>query len=172
MPANAVLYYRDINSTKANPAFDTLDKLIAAKPAQVLEFDDTANLLTNVSEEEQNNTSDDPHYDPGTVDPVIEKQYNGSFGRVLTLSIQSDVDQTIFRQKLRSFIELVQIEVEHHEFGIFGFFHPVLADFNVDPTDKFGYTLDRPIKGYASGAESVSITLRMTLGGNLKLAGP
>lgn len=172
MPTNAVLYHRTNATRKALVAFDTLDKLIAGAPAQVLEFNDTNLLLTDVQEEEQNNVSNDSHYDPGVNNPKIEKQYNGSKGRNLVLKLVTDADQSVFRQKLRSFIELAQIEPLFHEFGIFGFFHPKVADFNVDPTDLFGYTIDRPLKGFKSGSEIVPITLRMSIGGDLVLAGP
>lgn len=172
MPTNAVLYFRDVLTTKANPLYDTLDKLIAAKPAQVIVFNDDDFMLTDAQEEEQNNVSNDSHFDPGVGDPIVEKQYNGTKGRNLVLRIISDVTQSVLRTKLRSFIELPQIEPAYHEFGIFGFFHPKLADFNIDPTNLFGYTIDRPLKGYRSGSEIVPINLRLSLGGNFKLAGP
>ena len=172
MPTNFVLYFRDVLTTKANPLFDTVDELIAAKPAQVIVFNDTNILQTDIQEEEQNNVSNDAHFDPGVGDPIIEKQYNGTKGRNIILKIITDTDQSVMRQKLRTFIELPQIEPAYHEFGIFGIFHPVVSDFNVDPTNLFGYTIDRPLKGYRSGSEIVPITLRLSLGGNFKLAGP
>lgn len=172
MPTNAVLYFRDILTTKANPLFDTLDKLIAAKPAQVIEFNDDNILFTDIQEEEQNNVSNDSHFDPGVGDPIVEKQYNGIKGREIVIKLITDTDQSVVRQKLRTFGEKPQIEPAYHEFGIIGIFHPKVSDFNVDPTNLFGYTIDRPLKGYVSGSEIVPITLRLSLGGNLKLAGP
>jgi len=45
MPTHPVLYWRDNATRTALTAFDTLDKLIAAKPLQVLEFDTTVNQI-------------------------------------------------------------------------------------------------------------------------------
>jgi len=167
-PTDAVIFWRDNLTRKNIVTYDTLDKLIAAKPLQVLEFD-ASNSLINTAEDPQNNTSNDPHYDP-TGDPKVEKQYNGTFGRVLELTIKSDVDQSAWRTKLNDFLNMPQTEPAYHESGIFGFYHPKLADFNVDPNDEYGYTLDRAPKGYPSGADTVTITLTMTLGGNQKTA--
>jgi hypothetical protein len=168
MPTDAVLFWRDNDTRKALVAFDTLDKLIAAKPLQVLEFD-ANNSLIDTTEDPQINVSNDPHYDP-TGDPKVEKQYNGNFGRQLILTIKSDVDQTAWRTKLKDFVNMVSVEPLYHEAGIFGFFHPKLADYNVDPTNEFGYTIDRAPKSYPSGAQTVTITVTMTLGGNQKTA--
>ena len=170
MPTDAVLYYRTNATRKALVAYDTLDKLIAAAPAQVLVFDEF-NSLVDTQEDPQINVSNDPHYDPES-DPTVEKQYNGNFGRKLELTIKSDVDQSVWRQKLFSFMNLIPLEPAYHESGIFGFFHPKVADFNVDPTNAFGYTYDRAPKSYVSGHEALTIILTATLGGNQRTAGP
>jgi len=170
MPSDFVLFWRDTNTKKSDPLYDTLDKLIAAKPLQVLEGDEF-NSLIDSQQEPQINTSNDPHYDPAS-DPIIEKQYNGNFGRRLELTIKSDVDQAAWRTKLNDFMNLIPVEPAYHEFGIFGFFHPKLGDFDVDPTNAFGYTYDRAPVSYTSGNEAVTIILTATLGGNQKTAGP
>lgn len=170
MPSDFVLFWRDVNSKKSNPLYDTLDKLIAAKPAQVLEGD-TFNSLIDIQKEPQINTSNDPHYDP-TSDPIIEKQYSGNFGKRYELTIKSDVGQSVWRQKLDSFLNLIPIEPAYHEFGIFGIFHPKIVDFNIDPTNAFGLTYDRSPMSYTSGNEALTIILSATLGGNQKTAGP
>jgi hypothetical protein len=170
LPTDAVIYYRTNATRKALTAYDTLDKLIAAAPSQVLVFDEF-NSLADCQEDPQINVSDDPHYDP-TSDPIVEKQYNGNFGRKLDLTIKSDTDQSVWRQKLTSFLNLIPLEPAYHENGIFGFFHPKIADFNVDPTNEFGYTINRAPKSYTSGHEALTILASMTLGGNQKLAGP
>lgn len=172
MPSDFVLFWRDNSTRKALTAFDTLDKLIAAKPLQVLEGDEF-NSLADTQQEPQINTSNDPHYDP-TSDPIIEKQYNGNFGRRLEVTIKSDVNAqgAAWRTKLLGFMNLIPVEPAYHEFGIFGFFHPKLGDFNVDPTNAFGYTYDRTPISYTSGNEALTIILTATLGGNQKTAGP
>ena len=170
MPSDFVLFWRDNSTRKALVSFDTLDKLIAAKPLQVLEGDEF-NSLIDVQQEPQINTSNDPHYDP-TGPPIIEKQYNGNFGRRLELTIKSDIGQDAWRTKLNDFLNEIPVEPAYHEFGIFGFFHPKLTDFDVDPTNAFGYTYDRTPVSYTSGNEATTIILTATLGGNQKTAGP
>ena len=132
-------------------------------------------MLTSAVEDEQNQVVDDGHFDPGAApEPIVEKQYGGTKGRVLELKINSNVNAngSVQRQKFRGFVELAQIEPLYHAFGVFGFFHPKLGDFTVDPTNQFGYTINRPTKAYNSGSESVNLTVRMSVGGALKLAGP
>ena len=172
MPSDFVLFWRDNDTRKALTAFDTLDKLIAAKPLQVL-VGDAVNSLIDVQEEPQINTSNDPHYDPNS-DPIVEKQYNGNFGRRLSLTIKSDVNAAgaTWRSQLKDFFNEIPVEPAYHEFGIFGFFHPKLTDFNVDPTNAFGYTYDRAPVSFTSGNEASTIILAATLGGNQKTAGP
>lgn len=168
MPTDAVLYYRTNATRAALPTFDTVDELIASAAAQVIVFNDTDFSLISVEDQEQSNTSDDPGYSPdGSL--LIEKQFNGTFGQNKILNIISDVTQTTLRNKLRQFARLVQIEPAYHEFGIFGFFHPKVSDFNLDPTNNFGYTMDQPIHKYPSGSEVVYTTVNLRLGGKLNL---
>lgn len=168
MPTNAVLYWRDNSTRTALTAFDTLDKLIAAKPLQVIVFNSTNTVLTSVSEAEEPNVSEDPVYD-ASGGLVIEKQFNGTFGYTQVLNIKSDTDQTAFRTKLRSFARKIPIEPAFHEFGIFGFFHPIVTDFNVDPIDDFGYTIDQPTHDFQHGAETVYSRITLRIGGHVDL---
>jgi len=160
---NAALFFRDIASTKV-----ITPDAVNLPAAQKMEFNDTNQVLVSIVETEQPNVSEDPVLDPsGTL--VVEKQFNGTFGYNQVLNIKSDTDQTVFRKKIRTFSRKVPIEPAFHEFGIFGFFHPVITDFNVDPTANFGYTLDQPVHGHVHGAETVDTRITLRIGGKVNL---
>lgn len=160
---NAAFYFRD-NASRVAITPDPVN----LPAAQKIEFNEDSQVLVSIVETEQPNVSEDPVLDPsGTL--VIEKQFNGTFGYNQVLNIKSDKDQTVFRKKIRTFSRKVPIEPAFHEFGIFGFFHPVITDFNVDPTDDFGYTIDQPVHGHVHGAESVDTRITLRIGGRLNL---
>ncbi len=160
---DAAIYFRDVASTKVITP-DPSD----LPAAQFLAFNDINRVLVSVTEEEQPNVSDDPAYDPGGT-LVVEKQFNGTFGYDQVLIIKTDKDQTVFRKALRAFTRKIPIEPAFHEFGIFGFFHPTVTDFNVDPTANFGYTLDRPVNTFIHGHETVETRITLRIGGKVNL---
>ena len=47
MPSDFVIFWRDLSTEKTIGIYDTLDKLIAAKPLQVLVFDDNNSMVDN-----------------------------------------------------------------------------------------------------------------------------
>lgn len=159
----AALYFRD-NASRVAVTPDP-NNLPAA---QKLEFNNSSQILQSVEEVEQPNVSDDPAYDAGG-NLVVEKQFNGTFGYSQVLNIISDDTETVFRKKIRTFARKVPIEPAFHEFGIFGFFHPVITDFNVDPTDDFGYTIDQPTHTHIHGTHFVRTTITLRIGGRLHL---
>ena len=167
MPSNFVFFWRDNATRKALVAFDTIDKLIAAKPLQVIVFNDTDLIMAGIEDGEQTNTSDDSGYTPGA-DQIVEKQYSGHFPRVVTLTIVSDTGKNAERTKIRQFARKVQIEPAYHQYGIFGIFHPKVADFTIDPDNNFGLTMDRPLHKYISGSEAVLTTITLRMGGKVQ----
>jgi hypothetical protein len=163
MPTHPVLYWRDNATRTALPAFDTLDELIAAKPSQVLEFDDTDKQLEVMIESGDDPVTNEPGLNPdGTIS--IYKQQGRS--PVPTLTLQGNIGnaETAWRTKIRSFAYKKQVEHEYHEFGIIGFFHPTLTDFNRDPTDQIGYTMAPPVFTYNSPAEVVHFRINLSIG--------
>jgi len=163
MPTHPVLYWRDNATRTALAAFDTLDELIAAKPLQVLEFDDTDKQLEVMVESGDDPVTNEPGLNPdGTIS--VYKQQGRSPVPTLTLQGNVNVDETAWRTQLRSFAYKKQVEHEYHEFGIIGFFHPTLTDFNQDPTDQIGYTMAPPVFTYNSPAEVVHFRINLSLG--------
>ena len=82
----------------------------------------------------------------------------------MTIRGNTDASETAFRLKLESFAYKAQVEHEYHEFGIIGFFHPVLTDFNRDPTNLLGYTMALPVFDNTSPSDVVPFTLNFSLG--------
>lgn len=156
---DAAIYYRTVASTAVITP-DPSD----LPAAQFIAFNDLGRVLVSIQDAEQPNVSDDPAYD-ASGPLVIEKQFNGTFGESITLVIKSDKGETAFRTAIRGFYRRIHIEPAYHEFGIFGFFHPVLTDFNIDPTNRFGYTMDAPIHTHVHGAETVETRLTFRIGG-------
>lgn len=159
--SDAAIYWRDASSddgTTPDPS--------NLPASQFLAFNDIDRILTSITEGEQPNVSDDPAYDSGG-DLVVEKQFNGIYGGSINLVIKTDATLTAFRASLRSFYRRVQIEPAHHEFGIFGIYHPVVTDFNIDPTDRYGLTMDEPKHTYIHGSEAVETRITFRLGGHI-----
>jgi hypothetical protein len=160
---NAALYWRD------NASHDgiTADPANLGAPQQI-EFNDSDEVLASVREGEQPNVSEDPAYDSGG-DLVVEKQFNGSYGYSLTLTIVTEPSASgaTLRKKIRTFYRKIQIEPAHHEFGIFGFSHPSITDFNVDPTDRYGFTMDTPTHEFVHGGKLVKTTVVLRIGGHI-----
>ncbi len=158
---NAAIYWRDAATEKglvSDPA--------SLPAAQIIEFNDTSQVLASVIEAEQPNVSEDPVLDAsGSL--TIEKQFNGTFGGNVALIIISDESEVTFRKKLRTFARKVSIEPAFHEFGIFGFSHPKVTDFNIDPTADFGYTIDSPSHEFIHGSNFVKSKLTLRIGGKL-----
>ena len=163
MPAHPVLYWRDNATRTALAAFDTLDELISAKPLQVIEFNDTAKQIEVIVESGDDPVTNEPGLNPdGTIS--VYKQQGRSPVPTLTIEGNFDAAETLLRTKLRSFSYKTQVEHEYHEFGIIGFFHPTLTDFNRDPTNLIGYTMAPPVFTYNSPAEVVHFRVNMSLG--------
>jgi hypothetical protein len=163
MPTHPVLYWRDNATRTALTSFDTLDKLIAAKPLQVVEFDDTAKQIEKLVRGGDDSVTNEPGLNPDGTISVYKQQGRSP---VPTMTIQGNVNasEVTLRQKLDSFSYKKQVEHEYHEFGIIGFFHPTLTDFNKDPTDLVGYTMGLPIFDYDSPGEIVKFRINLSLG--------
>lgn len=163
MPAHPVLYWRDNATRIALTAFDTLDKLIAAKPLQVLEFDTTVHQIEKIIRGGDDPVTNEPGLNPdGTI--AVYKQQGRSPVPTLTIRGNTNSSETAFRLKMDSFAYKAQVEHDYHEFGIIGFFHPTLTDFNRDPTDEIGYTMALPVHDYDSPGTIVNFSLNLSLG--------
>lgn len=163
MPTHPVLYWRDAATNTSIGAYDTLDKLIAAKPAQVIEFDTISEQIEKLVRGGDDPVTNEPGLNPDGTISVYKQQGRSP---VPTLTIQGNVNATevAVRQKLDSFSYKRQVEHSYHEFGIIGFFHPTLTDFNRDPTNVIGYTMALPIFDYDSPGEIVAFRLNLSMG--------
>jgi hypothetical protein len=163
MPDHPVLYWRDNSTRTALSSFDTLDKLISARPNQVIEFNIDDVQLEQILEGGDDSVTNEPGLNPdGTIS--IYKQQGRSPVPTLTLKGNIANSQTALRTKMRSFSYKVQVDFEYHQFGIIGFFHPDLTDFNKDPTNLTGYTMALPRFIHASNREVIDFTIDMSLG--------
>jgi len=183
-PTHPVLYFRDFSTRTALPAFDTLEKLIAAKPLQVIEFEKVVNgkeedaSVTKVSAGGVPNIVDEPLFNPAGV-KTIEKQQVGAISEHLTITIK--LHKSLYSKliKMRGFARKPNKESEYHTYGIIGFWFPETETaptptletpnvFKQDPTNLKGYTMKMPIMDWGIsdiGAEYTVVTLNLSIGG-------
>lgn len=163
MPAHPVLYWRD-NATTSQPGpFDTLDKLIAAHPEQAVQFDTVEQQIEKLVRGGDDPVTNEPGLNPdGSIS--VYKQQGRSAVPTLTIGGNIDADLVSIREKLDSFSYKTQVDHEYHKFGIIGFFHPELTDFNIEPTDKIGYTMGLPIWDYDAPSRVVNFRINLSMG--------
>lgn len=183
-PTYPVLYWRDVNTKSSDPLYDTLEKLIAAKPLQVIEFENNANgddlnsSITMVSGGGADNNIDEPLFNPdGT--KTIEKQMVGAIAEHLNIKIKIHQSQYSILEKIRSFSRKPGKEKAYHTYGIFGFWFPRTETesvptlttpniFKLDPTNLIGYTLKPPLPIWSIeqiGEEYMTEDLQLSIGG-------
>ena len=63
-PTFPILYWRDTNTKATDPLYDTIEELLAAKPAQCLVFDDTSKQLEHVLEPGDDPVTNEPGLNP------------------------------------------------------------------------------------------------------------
>lgn len=180
-PLNPVLYFRDFATRTELTAFDTLEKLIAAKPLQVIEFEkgngDESAIFT-VSKGGTGNIVDEPLYNPAGV-KTIEKQQVGAISEYHTVNIKLPKTEWAKAKKLETFYRIPNKEKEYHTYGIMGIWFPATETnatptlttdniFKISPTNVIGLTLQPPIFTYGvneAGADYMNIDLTYSLGG-------
>lgn len=180
-PLYPVLYWRDNSTRTALTIYDTLEKLIAAKPLQVIELekntvDDTSIISVGIGGID--NIVDEPLFNPdGT--KTIEKQQVGAIAEHMTIVIKIHKDQYAKVKKIQSFSRKPNKEKEYHTYGIIGFWFPVTETestptlttdnvFKVSPTNVIGYTMKPPIVEWGIediGNDYVKVTLNLSIGG-------
>lgn len=183
-PTYPVLYWRDVNTKSSDVLFDTLEKLIAAKPLQVIEFEkdssgnDLNSSILRVTAGGTDNIVDEPLFNPSGV-KTIEKQMVGAIAEHLNIKIKVHTSQYAILEKIRSFARKPNKEVEFHTYGIIGFWFPPTETestptlttpniFKVDPTDLIGYTLKPPSPTWSiaeTGSDYVEEEIFLSLGG-------
>ena len=166
MPVHPVLYWRDTTTKASDSLYDTLDELIAAKPLQVLLFEDvtTDKQIEVIIESGDDPVTNEPGLNPvdGTI--TVNKQQGRSPVPTLTIQGTVDIADTTWRDKARDFAAKRQIEHSYHKKGIIGFFHPEMTDFNVDPTDQVGYTMSLPFFQYNSPGRVMTFRFNLSKG--------
>lgn len=179
-PIYPVLYWRDNSTRSALTAFNTLEKLIAAKPLQVIELEKTGDesALFTISRGGNGNIVDEPLYNPAGV-KTIEKQQVGAISEFYTVNIKLPKAEWTKAKKLESFYRKPNKEKEYHTYGIMGIWFPATETdvtptlvtpniFKVSPTNIIGLTLKPPVFTYGvneSGADYMNIDLNYSLGG-------
>ena len=180
-PTYPVLYFRDIDTRTELTEFDTLEKLIAAKPLQVIEFEKTGDgdtSVVSVSIGGTDNIVDEPLFTPEGV-KTIEKQMIGAIAEHMIIVIKINKSEYTKLRKIQQFARRPNKETEYHTYGIIGFWFPETETdptptlltpnvFKVDPTNVVGYTMKPPIVEWGIkeiGADYTQITINLSLGG-------
>ena len=166
MPSFPVLYWRDINTKASDVSFNTVDKLIAAKPNQTLLFDSETKQLEHLLKSGDDPVTNEPGLNPnGTI--TVHKQQGRSAVPTLTLEGNCDVIEKLWRIQLRTFSRKRQVETSYHKRGIIGLYIPaitVLDDFSLDPTNLIGYTMGLPVFDYYSPSSIVHFRVNLSMG--------
>lgn len=168
-PEHPVIYWRDIDTKASNPTYDTVAKLIAAKPLQVIEIKDSDKMsVTHVSSFGQDNDVAEPIFSSEGLKSIHKQQVGAiSEGTTVTLMVQKSRYSDLV--KLRSFSRRPNIERAFHSSGNLGFWFPAAEPlFNIDPTDVIGFTLKPPIYDWGIkeiGDDFIQAVLNFSLGG-------
>lgn len=179
-PTHPVLYWRDTDTRTELGTYDTLEKLIDAKPLQVIEIENTDDdsAIFNVTRGGNGNIVDEPLYSPAGI-KTIEKQMVGAISEFYTVNIKLPKDQWSKAKKLESFYRKPNKEKAYHTYGIMGIWFPSTETdstptlitpnvFKVSPTNVIGLTLKPPVFTYgvgSAGADYMNIDLEYSLGG-------
>ena len=168
-PVYPVIYYRDVNTKTSNPSFDTVKKLIAAKPAQTiqLEITDDGSAVTDMNAIGQDNDVAEPVFNSEGLKSIFKQQV-GAINEGTTMTVMIPKSQYSILFQMRSFSRRPNIEPAYHKYGNLGIWFPAATIFEVDPTDVIGYTLKPPIFEWGvkdPGADFVRATLNFSLGG-------
>jgi len=166
MPVYPVLYWRDNDTRTALAAYDTLDKLITAKPSQTLLFENvgTDKQIEVIIESGDDPVTNEPGLNPTDGAITVNKQQGRSAVPTLTIQGTVDIAGITWRDQSRDFAAKNQIEHSYHKKGIIGFFHPEMTDFNVDPTDEIGYTMSLPFFQYNSPGRVMTFRFNLSKG--------
>ncbi len=167
-PNYPVIYYRDNDTRTALPSFDTVEKLIAEKPLQVIEIkdEDGMSVIGVVSAGEDNDVAE-PIFSSEGIKSIFKQQV-GAINEGITVTLMIPQPKFSDLIKLKSFSRQPNIERAYHEFGTIGFWFPTVPAFEIDPTNVIGLTLKPPIIEW--GVEEVGqnfarVTLNFSLGG-------
>jgi len=147
------LYWREKNTKRTISDYDTVEKLYNAKPEQCLrlEEDGIREIASIIDGGPNTGTTNIPSYS-AEGKKSIAKQLNGAIKYGMTVNGSCKSTDSLFRQKLRSFFFMPDVEDEYHKHGIFGFFHPDLIDFNLDPDSTEGYTITMPSDAFVGNS--------------------
>ena len=162
-PTFPILYWRDVNTKASDVLFDTIEELLAAHPEQCLVFDTDAKQLEHIIRGGDNSVTDEPTLNPDGV-LSVNKQQGRSPVPTITLEGNCGVSEIAWRNQADSFSRKAQIEPEFHKYGILGFFHPDMTDYNLDPTDTIGYTMGLPVFEHFTPSEIVHFRINLSMG--------
>ena len=160
----AVLYWREKTTKTSISDYNSIEKLYNAKPEQCLRLEeDSIREIQNIIDGGPNTgTTNIPSYS-AEGKKSIAKQLNGAIKYGMTINGSCKSKDSEFRTKLRSFFFMPDVEDEYHKHGIFGFFHPNLPDFNLDPNDKQGYTITMPSDAFVGNSPINEISWKFVL---------
>ena len=165
-PTFPILYWRDTNSKASDPLYDSVEKLLAAKPEQCLVFDTDAKQLEHILEGGDDPVTNEPGLNPqGQI--TVNKQQGRSPVPTITLEGNCDFSEKAWRNQVRGFSRKRQIENSHHKYGIIGLYIPAVSsldDFSLEPTNQIGYTMGLPVFDYFSPATIVHFRFNLSMG--------
>lgn len=179
-PPNPVIYFRDVNSKTSDENFDTLEKLIAAKPEQVIQLEETdkGSSVISMNAIGQDNDVAEPVFNSEGLKSIFKQQV-GAINEGTTMVVMIPKSVFIKSFNMRAFSRRPNIEPAFHKFGNLGIWFPatspnetpVLGEdnvYSVDPTNIIGFTLKPPIFEWGVtdvGADFIRATLNFSLGG-------
>lgn len=183
-PTYPVVYWRDVDTNSTIPAYDTLEKLIAEKPDQVVQIennqagDKLKSSVISITSGGAGNIIDEPLFNPQGV-KTIEKQMAGAISEHTSIKLKIHESEYPILTKLRSFYRKPNKEKEYHTYGIIGFWFPptettspptLVSDnfYKISPTNVLGSTMKPPITRWGideEGSEYMTIEIDLSLGG-------
>ena len=159
-----MLYWREKNTKRTISEYSSIEKLFSKKPEQCLQLEkDGIREISQIIDGGPNaGTTNIPSFSAeGT--KSIAKQLNGAIKYGMTIHGSCKSADVSFREQLRSFFFMPDVEDEYHKHGIFGFYHPDLIDFNLDPNDTQGYTITMPSDAFVGVSPINEISWKFVL---------
>lgn len=159
-----ILYWREKTTKSSISDYDNVEKLHDAKIGQCLrlEIDGVREISSIIDGGPNTGTTNIPSYS-AEGKKSIAKQLNGAIKYGMTITGSCKATDIFFRQKLRKFFFMPDVEDEYHKHGIFGFFHPDLIDFNLDPNDTQGYTITMPSDAFVGNSPINEVSWKFVL---------
>ena len=166
--ANAILFKRTYTTPKSNSSYDTVAELVAAYPAQALEFNTSTQVIeSNVFEYSNRIVAKPSPTNDGT--RLIKIQDNGAERIGFDISGYLKISNDAGIKKLINFAKEVQVEVtpntNDHKYGKFGLDYPNSTRLGFDPTPSAGLSISTLELTHQPMGKIVAFKMRLEFGG-------